>query len=424
MTWPRVQIRKVARLGTGHTPSRSVEAYWDPAECTIPWLTLADVWQLRDGSVSVVHETKEKISPLGLANSAAVRHPAGTVAFSRTASVGFSCILGTDMATSQDFVTWTCGPKLEPRYLLWVLRAERDDILRRRQGSTHKTIYMPDIEQLTIPLPPLDEQRRIVEYLDRETSRIDAVVTLKTRLRLLLDERRRGRILDAVEGLPSDAARTSSESIPWLRSRPSHWSEVKLTLVARLGSGHTPSRSRPDWWEDCDIPWITTGEVSQMRDDRIETIYETREAISRLGLASSSARLHPAGTVVLSRTAASAGYSAIMGADMATSQDIATWTCGHRLRPRFLLLCLRAMRVDLLDRLAMGSTHKTIYMPDISSIRVPLPPVGEQDQLVEWAWRELDRTDRMVAALDSQTQLLADHRRALAGEVIREVRAA
>lgn len=72
----------------------------------------------------------------------------------------------------------------------------------------------------------------------------------------------------------------------------------------------------------------------------------------------------------------------------------------------------------------MGSTHKTIYMPDISSIRVPLPPVGEQDQLVEWAWRELDRTDRMVAALDSQTQLLADHRRALAGEVIREVRAA
>lgn len=186
----RVQIRKVARLGTGHTPSRSVEAYWDPAECTIPWLTLADVWQLRDGSVSVVHETKEKISPLGLANSAAVRHPAGTVAFSRTASVGFSCILGVDMATSQDFVTWTCGPKLDPRYLLWVLRGERDDILRRTQGSTHKTIYMPDIEQLTIPLPSFDEQRRIVEYLDAETAQIDAVVQRKRTVSELLMELR------------------------------------------------------------------------------------------------------------------------------------------------------------------------------------------------------------------------------------------
>jgi type I restriction enzyme S subunit len=153
----RVQIRKVARLGTGHTPSRSVDAYWEPSQCTIPWLTLADVWQLRDGSVSVILDTKEKISPLGLANSAAVRHPAGTVAFSRTASVGFSCILGVDMATSQDFVTWTCGPRLNPRYLLWMLRGERDDILGRMQGSTHKTIYMPDIEQLTIPLPPLGD---------------------------------------------------------------------------------------------------------------------------------------------------------------------------------------------------------------------------------------------------------------------------
>ncbi|MGH9137910.1 MAG: S-4TM family putative pore-forming effector [Acidimicrobiales bacterium] len=95
---------------------------------------------------------RRKISPLGLAHSAAVRHPAGTVAFSRTASVGFSCILGVDMATSQDFVTWTCDPRLDQRYLLWVLRGERDDILRRTQGSTHKTIYMPDIEQLTIPL--------------------------------------------------------------------------------------------------------------------------------------------------------------------------------------------------------------------------------------------------------------------------------
>jgi len=185
----RVQIRKVARLGTGHTPSRSVDAYWEPTECTIPWLTLSDVWQLRDGSVSVVHDTKEKISPLGLANSAAVRHPAGTVAFSRTASVGFSCILGADMATSQDFVTWTCGPQLDPRYLLWVLRGERDDILRRTQGSTHKTIYMPDIEQLTIPLPPLDEQRRIVEYLDREIARLDVLALKRLRMVSLLDER-------------------------------------------------------------------------------------------------------------------------------------------------------------------------------------------------------------------------------------------
>src|SRR5262249_9489467 len=145
--------------------------------------------------------------------------------------------------------------------------------------------------------------------------------------------------------------------------------------------------SHPEWWIDPTIPWITTGEVAQMRSDGIEYIESTRERISELGMANSAATLHPAGTVVLCRTA-SAGYSAIMGRDMATSQDFATWTCGPLIRPRFLLLCLRAMRQDLLERLAMGSTHKTIYMPEIESMKVPVPPVEEQDRLVEAAWSQ------------------------------------
>ncbi|GAB3802885.1 restriction endonuclease subunit S domain-containing protein [Micromonospora zhanjiangensis] len=89
--WPTVPIRYVARLGTGHTPSRQHPEYWE--NCTVPWVTLADVWQLRSGTVDVIRETKEKISPLGIANSSAVKHPAGTVILSRTASVGFSGIL-------------------------------------------------------------------------------------------------------------------------------------------------------------------------------------------------------------------------------------------------------------------------------------------------------------------------------------------
>ena len=150
----------------------------------------------------------------------------------------------------------------------------------------------------------------------------------------------------------------------------------------------------------------------QIRDDRIEYLSETREMISELGIANSSAELHPAGTVVLSRTA-SAGFSAIMATDMATSQDYVTWTCGPRLRPRFLLLCLRAMRQDLLGRLAMGSTHQTIYVPDIQSIRIPLPPLEEQDQLVEWVWQRLRRIDAATDAIRRQIDLLKERRQAL-----------
>jgi type I restriction enzyme S subunit len=199
--WPIALIRLVARLGTGHTPSRSVPAYWE--DCTVPWITLADVWQLRNGTTDVVTETKEKVSALGLANSAAVKHPAGTVILSRTASVGFSAIMGADMATSQDFATWTCGPKLDARYLLHALRAMAPDLKRISMGSTHKTIYMPDIEQLRVPLPPVEEQRRIADFLDAETTRIDRMVELRKLQQQTLAGRYREVVRDAFAGLSS-----------------------------------------------------------------------------------------------------------------------------------------------------------------------------------------------------------------------------
>ncbi|MCA2201712.1 restriction endonuclease subunit S [Streptomyces sp. SMS_SU21] len=408
--WPTAPIRLVTRLGSGHTPSRSKPEYWE--NCSIPWITLADVWQLRDGQTTVITETKEMVSPLGLANSAAVKHPAGTVILSRTASVGFSAIMGRDMATSQDFATWTCGPKLDPRYLLHSLRGMAPDLKRVATGSTHKTIYMPDIEQLRVPLPPLEEQRRIADFLDAETSRIDSLVGTLQRERELLAERRTAGVVAAVSGSSHTGRARRDSTLPWLQSVPRTWQEVRVGLLAQMGSGHTPSRSHPEWWVDCYIPWITTGEVKQVRDDRLEDLHTTREKISDLGLANSAAELHPKGTVFLCRTA-SAGYSGVMGLDMATSQDFVTWTCGPRLLPHFLLWCLRAMRPDLLGRLAMGSTHKTIYVPDLQMLRIPLPPLEEQAQIVHTIRRQNGRVDTLTDKVQRQQELLRERRQAL-----------
>ncbi len=236
--WPTVPIRYVARLGTGHTPSRQHPEYWE--NCTIPWMTLADVWQLRDGTVPMITETAEKISELGLANSAAVRHPAGTVILSRTASVGFSAILGTDMATSQDFATWTCGASLEPRYLLYGLRAMAPDLRRLTEGSTHKTIYMPDISQLRIPLPPREEQRRIADYLDAETKRIDLLTALRRQQLTLWMSRRRALISLGTAGLldEADQRTTNSHQYPAI---PGTWRLSRIKYITRkIGSGKTP----------------------------------------------------------------------------------------------------------------------------------------------------------------------------------------
>lgn len=305
------------------------------------------------------------------------------------------------------------GPEVDGRYLFWALtsRSSREQFSASANGITRFGLRYDSFGEVLVPLPSLARQRAIAVYLDQETARIDALIEKKQELLRLLDERRMTVMANGVAGhLTSNQLQRSA--LQWLPWRGASWREAKLTLIARLGSGHTPSRDHPEWWEACNVPWITTGEVAQLRSDRVEFLYETREKISEQGVANSSAEIHPKGTVVLCRTA-SAGYSGIMGTAMATSQDFATWTCGPLIRPRFLLLCLRVMRQDLLGRLAMGSTHKTIYMPDIEALRVPLPEVDEQDAIVDAVWLRIGAIDTVIDALGIQVELLTEHRQAL-----------
>ena len=297
-------------------------------------------------------------------------------------------------------------PRVNSRYLHYLLRstpylAELTRVSKFMPPSQFDILW-DDLRLLPILVPKTAVQAAIADYLDTETGRIDALITKKRRMIKLLEERRALVTLAGVSGgLVRRFPRVRS-AIPWMTRIPRHWGSPKVGYVASLGSGHTPSRSKPEWWipEECTIPWITTGEVARLRTDRVEFVHQTRERISQIGLANSAAVVHPAGTVFLCRTA-SAGYSGIMASDMATSQDFATWRCGPGLEPRFLLLCLRAMRPDLLGRLAMGSTHQTIYMPDIRGLTIPLPPLEEQRGIVFAVWNNSKPSEerRIVSAI-------------------------
>lgn len=196
--WVVLPIRLVAKLESGHTPSRSHPEYWE--NCTVSWFSLADVWQIRERQAERISETKEKVSDFGLANSSVRLLPKGTVMLSRTASVGFSAIMDADMATTQDFANWVCGQLLLPDYLLFVFRSMRSEFQRLMMGSTHNTIYMPDIKSLRVALPPIAEQRFIVGFIRRETTKLDALTTEAQRAILLLQERRTALISAAVTG--------------------------------------------------------------------------------------------------------------------------------------------------------------------------------------------------------------------------------
>ncbi|MFD4718475.1 restriction endonuclease subunit S [Streptomyces sp. NPDC058423] len=330
--------------------------------------------------------------------------------------VGRACIapdgLGPAIVKADCYRVRLDESRLTHRFAAWALGSSTvsDQVSASTRGSTRSRINLEVAREIHLPVPTVEDQHRIADFLDGETARIDGLLNAQNHLQERLSERRTAGVTSAVADTERNSRRSST--LTWLETLPADWQEVRVGLLARMGSGHTPSRSHPEWWTECSIPWITTGEVKQVRDDRREDLFETREKISELGLANSAAELHPAGTVVLCRTA-SAGYSAVMGTAMATSQDFVTWTCGPQLDPYYLLWCLRAMRADLLGRLAMGSTHKTIYVPDLQMLRIPLPPLEYQRTIVKRIRQQNAGIDRLSDAVRRQSSLLTERRQAL-----------
>jgi type I restriction enzyme S subunit len=406
--WKVTPIRLAARLESGHTPSRLKPEYWE--DCEVPWFTLGDVWQIRDGLTDVVTETKEKVSELGLANSAARLLPKGTVILSRTASVGFSAIMGIDMATTQDFANWVCGPNLTPEYLLHVFRAMGGEFERLRMGSTHDTIYMPDIRSMRCPLPPLDEQRAIASFLDLETSKIDGLVSEQRRLIELLKEKRQAVISHAVtKGLNPNAPMKPS-GIPWLGDVPEHWSLKPLKYLATFRSGGTPSKTVPEYWHG-DIPWASS------KDLKTETLADTIDHITQCALDCDEATLVPAGSVlVVVRGMILLHTFPVVQTlvPMAINQDLKALTPAECIDISYLPWLLRgstSATFGRVDEAAHGT--KVLRMEAWASIHLPVPPIDEQHEIVQAIEKQLETLSQLQTEAERAIELLQERRTAL-----------
>ncbi|XKH59576.1 restriction endonuclease subunit S [Halomonas sediminis] len=167
--WKWISLVEVARMESGHTPSRNKSEYWNGDIC---WIGIRDA---NKNHSKTIRDTEQKTNELGLANSASRLLPVGTICISRTASVGYVVKMGKSMATSQDFVNWVPSPVIDPDWLKWLFVAERDSLLKFGKGSTHTTVYFPEWLSMHILLPHIDEQREIVSRVDQLFAHADRI---------------------------------------------------------------------------------------------------------------------------------------------------------------------------------------------------------------------------------------------------------
>jgi type I restriction enzyme S subunit len=241
------------------------------------------------------------------------------------------------------------------------------------------------VKGIAVPLPPLNEQRRIAATLDYA----DAI------------RAKRRQVLAHLDALTQSTFRDMFVEL---------WPTAKISDLASTTSGGTPDRSVSEFYGG-GIPWVKSGEL------HAGLVTETEESISPLGLASSSAKLLPAGTVLVAMYGATAGLVGQLGLAAATNQAICAINPGPKLESAYLIAALRSMTASLVSRRA-GGAQPNLSQGTIRSFEVPVPPLAAQHQFAE-SVRAID-TQRAVVrrALGTADELFASvQSRAFRGEL-------
>ena len=333
--------------------------------------------------------------------------------------IGRACVvpdLGERIITSVDNVITRPDSGYSRSYLAYMLSSASHfanmEILAR--GTTMQRISRSTLGQVRFAFPTTEEQTAIAAFLDRETAKIDALVAEQEELIALLQEKRQAVISHAVtKGLNPNVPMKDS-GVEWLGEVPAHWEVRRVKDVSRLESGHTPSKTVPAYWVDCDIPWVSLNDSKYLAAN--DYITDTAVQINQLGIENSSARLLPAGSVVFTRDA-TIGLAAITTREMAVSQHLIAWCPTGVMEPLFLLRVFNAMK-DHLDSYTFGATIKTIGMSDVKSLVTPVPPLVEQVAIGAYLVDKLAALAQLIKEAARSVELLQERRTALISDTV------
>lgn len=297
---------------------------------------------------------------------------------------------------STEFHVVRPGPAVCGRWLLHFLRQQAvlEAAAELFTGSVGLQ-RVPDsfLRNLPIELPPLHEQELIAAALDKQLPiGLSAAETINDAAQLAVD-------LDAAFFRSAFGQEPPLMAGTPVERSADNWQP--LLSLARLESGHTPSRRHPEWWGG-DVPWLALPDIRKLHG---LVAHDTAEHTNDLGLANSSARLLPVGTVCLCRDA-SIGFVTMLGRPMATSQHFCNWVCNpEKLDAEFLMYAFMAS-FDYLRELGSGSVLKTIYMPAIESFHLCAPPLEEQRRIARQLRDQLAHARQLRASLAERQALI------------------
>lgn len=277
---------------------------------------------------------------------------------------------------------------------------------------------VPDdfVRDFRSPLPTLNEQRAIADFLDRETTRIDDLIAKKQRQIELLQEKRAALISHTVTKGLNPNAKMKPSGIEWLGDVPAHWEVKALKHIARIGNGSTPSRENSGYWLDGDYPWLNSSVVNR------EEVDEPVEFVTTLALRECHLpKIKPPAVLVgITGEGKTRGMATTLRIESTINQHLAYLkpieaVCDVNYLRRVLDRAYQYLRVESDGG---GSTKGAITCDQLANLRIPLPPSKEQKTIVAYLNREIMKGTRVAEKVQVSLELLREYRTALVSAAV------
>lgn len=427
--WTSTTIGDVCKTTSGGTPSRKVSSYYG-----------GDIFWLKSGELNdaTIYEVKETITQEGLKNSSAKVFPSGTLLIALYgATVGRLGILGKDAATNQAVCALFPSEILEKKYLFWFLRKERDQLLKARVGGAQPNISQSILRDVEIPIPPLPEQEKIVAKIEELFTQLDAGIAELKNAQAQLKRYRQSVLKSAVEGeltrewrkshqgelepasallgrilaerrekwkVESGKKKYQEPAVPdveALPDLPEGWVWASMDQLGEITGGLTKHGSKRKAYP-IEIPYLRVANVyaDELRLDEIKTIKVQEKELERT--------LLEKGDLLVVE-----GNGSLDQIGRVALWDGSIENCGHqnhlikvRFNPvglgNFILYWLLSNGGRSQITLVASSTSGlyTLSLSKVAALAVPLPPLAEQQRIIEKIERRLSVADEIEKELD------------------------
>ncbi len=376
MSFKTVQIGDLfPQILIGGTPSRGNPKYFGGPHV---WVSIRDM----EGKYLIV-DSNEKLSDKGIANSNCKRIQKGSLLFSFKLTVGRVAFAGVDLYTNEAIAAFdpedANRSKIDLEYLFLILPAiAKADTSINCMGAA--LLNKEKIAQLEIPLPPIDQQRRIAAQLKAQLAAVDEA-------------------RQAAQAQISDSKRLIPAILEAAFAETKDGDSIKIGDAAKTVSGTTPSRSRKDYWEPPKYPWVKTGEVV------FNPITRTEEYISEKALEDCSLSVLPPGTVLIAMygQGKTRGQSALLQVAATTNQAcIAILPC-EAFDPEYLQFWLsHSYEVLRTQSESRGGNQPNLNGEILNQFTVPLTPRKRQETLAQQIKASVEEAERLQSALNQQ----------------------